>query len=228
MATDEEVLQAARRLRETLRPGALDETLEQITAAAVEVLPGVEYASITVAHSDGRVETVAPTDELVTHLDAAQYELHEGPCYESATESVHVMSPDIGADPRFPRYGPVAAAAGIGAHAGVRLFEGPHSNGALNLYSRHVGDLGDLGVLHELFAQQSATALAYAREITQLKDVIRTRQLIGQAVGVTMERFSLDEVRAFSFLTRLSQDSNVKLRTLAEQLLAATVADQGE
>jgi GAF domain-containing protein len=227
MTTDDEVLEAARRLSETLRPGALDETLAQVTAAAVELLPGVEFASITVAYSDGRLETVAPTAELITHLDAAQYELREGPCYDSATETLHVTAPDIGNDPRFRRYGPVAANAGIGAQAAVRLFEGPHSNGALNLYSRRVGDLADIGVLHELFAHQSATALAYAREITQLKDVIATRQLIGQAVGVTMERFNLDEARAFSFLTRLSQDSNVKLRTLAEQLIAATVAAQG-
>jgi AmiR/NasT family two-component response regulator len=71
----------------------------------------------------------------------------------------------------------------------------------------------------DLFAHQSAMAIAYAREITQLREAVATRQLIGQAVGVAMERFELDEARAFGFLARLSQDNNVKLREVARRLL---------
>jgi AmiR/NasT family two-component response regulator len=63
-------------------------------------------------------------------------------------------------------------------------------------------------------------ALSYSRQVSQLQEALQTRQLIGQAVGVTMERFTLDEARAFSFLMRISQDTNVKLRAVAERLLA--------
>src|SRR4051812_7477739 len=75
---------AAQRLSKSLTPGDLDHTLSRITAAAVEVLPETEYCSITVMHADGRLETVAPTDDLLWDLDMAQHKLHEGPCYEAA------------------------------------------------------------------------------------------------------------------------------------------------
>ena len=219
---DEKVLQASRRLAEALAPGDLDQTLDRITAAAVEVLPEVAYASITVKHADGRLETFAPTDDLILGLDAAQYDLQEGPCYEAAVETMHVISPNLAEDPRFPAYAPLAVATGIAAQAGIRLFDAPDSNGALNLYSLHPGAFQDLDSLAELFSHQSAMALAYARQITQLQEAVKTRQLIGQAVGVTMERFDLDEARAFGFLARLSQDNNIKLRIVAERLLEET------
>jgi hypothetical protein len=214
-----EMLEASRRLSAALTPADLDETLAQITAAAVSVLPDVKYASITIKHADGRLETVAPTDDLLCDIDAAQYELQEGPCYEAATETVHVTAPHLAQDTRFPRYAPVAVAAGIEAQAGIRLFDAPASNGALNLYADHPGAFEDLGELGKLFAHQSAMALAYARQISQLNEAIRTRQLIGAAVGVVMERYQLDDARAFGLLTRLSQDNNIKLRVVAQNLL---------
>lgn len=220
VAEDADMVEASRRLAAALVPGDLDKTLQRITAAAVEVLEDVDYASITIKHADGRLETAAPTDGSILDLDAAQYELREGPCYEAAVDEQHVTAPDLANDARFPRYAAVAVASGVNAQAGIRLFETPASNGALNLYSTRVGALSDLGAIGQLFAHHSAVALAYARQVDQLQEAIRTRQLIGQAVGVTMERFDLDEARAFGFLTRLSQDTNVKLRTVAERLLA--------
>lgn len=220
MDPDTGMLNASRRLSEALAPGDLDKTLANITRAAVEVLPDVTYASITVKHGDGRLETSAPTDPMILDLDGAQYELQEGPCYEAATDTMHVASPYLADDERFPRYGPIAASAGIAAQAGIRLFDGPEYNGALNLYSESAGSFQDLEILGQLFVHQSAVALAYARQVSQLQEAVQTRQLIGQAVGVTMERFDLDQARAFGFLTRLSQDNNIKLRVIAERLLA--------
>jgi len=219
------LVDASRRLAEALRPGDLDTTLANITAAAVEVLPDVEWSSLSVRHADGRLETVAPTDDMLLEVDGAQYELQEGPCYEAAVDTVHVTAPHLAADERFPRYAPVALRAGIRAQAGVRLFDGRDFNGALNLYSSRVGAFDDLGMLSQLFAHQSAMALDYAQQVTQLKEAVRSRQLIGQAVGMVMERFQVDEARAFGFLTRLSNDQNLKLRVVAERLVRAEDGD---
>ena len=221
--TDDRILDASRRLAAALQPGDVDTTLANITAAAVEVLPDVQASSITVKHADGRLETVAPTHDFLLEVDAAQYELQEGPCYEAAVDTVHITSPNLSADERFPRYAPVALRAGVRAQAGVRLFDTPSSNGALNLYSGRVGSFTDLGVLSQLFAHQSAVALDYARQVDQLQEAVRSRQLIGQAVGIVMERYSVDEARAFGFLTRLSNDQNLKLRLVAERLVQASV-----
>lgn len=219
---NEHVLDTLRRLAEGLTPGDLDHTLRRITAAAVEVLPGVHHASITVRHADDRLETAAPTDDMLLGLDAAQYELREGPCYDAATDATYVSSSHLAADPRFRRYGPLAVEAGIRAQAGVRLFDTPKpsAQGALNLYSRDVGSFTDMSMVGQLFAHQAAVALDYAREVENLQDAMLTRQLIGRAVGIAMERYGLSEERAFAFLARVSQTRNVKLRTIAEELVA--------
>lgn len=224
MHQDEQMLAASRRLTEALRPGDLDATLAQLTHAAVDVLPDVEYASMTIKHADGRLETVAPTSPFILDLDAAQYTLREGPCYEAATETVHVTAPHIASDPRFPRYSREAVSRGVEAQAGIRLFDTTASSGALNLYAVKPGAFEDLGSIGDLFTHHAAVALAYAREVTQLQEAVQTRQLIGRAVGVTMERFGLDEARAFGFLSRLSQDTNTKLRVVAERLLDETAS----
>ncbi|TDW69350.1 GAF and ANTAR domain-containing protein [Kribbella pratensis] len=219
---EDRLLAVAQHLMETLTPGDLDHTLSRITTAAVEALPETDYASITVLHADGRLETVAPTDDLLWGVDAAQYELREGPCYEAAADAVHVASPDLARDDRFPRYAASAVAAGLRAQAGIRLFDAPKARGALNLYSEHVGAFSDLGALGELFRHQAATAIDYAREIGNLREAVRTRTMIGTAVGIVMERYQLSDDRAFAFLTRLSQDSNVKLREIARRLISLT------
>jgi GAF domain-containing protein len=220
--TDERLVETARRLADSLQPGDLDNTLFQITRAAIEVLPDVEYCSITIKHADGSLQTVAPTHDLLCEVDAQQYTLQEGPCYDAATDTVHVIAPNLAADERFPKYAAVALAAGIRAQAGVRLFDTPKSQGALNLYSTKVGAFEDIESLSALFAHQSAMAIAYAREIENLAEAVRTRKLIGQAIGIVMERYQLTDERAFAFLTRLSQHRNVKLRLVAQEIVAAS------
>jgi hypothetical protein len=181
----------------------------------VEVLPNVELSSITIRHADGTLATVAPTDELLVRVDARQYELREGPCYYAATTDEHVISSDLGADERFPRYGAMAVAEGLRAQVGVRLFDSPRGNGALNLYSRRVGAFDDLHSLSALFAHQAAQAIAYAHEIEGLGEAVRTRTTIGQE-------------RAFAFLQRLSSHRNVKLRLVAKELVDDVAARPGQ
>ena len=225
---DELLVDTMRQLAKSLTPRALDDTLRNITTAAVELLPDVEYASITILHDDQRLETVAPTDDLLLPVDAAQYELHEGPCFQAARDTVHVISPDLAIDKRFPKYADVAVAAGIRAQAGLRLFDAPKANGALNLYSREVGAFEDFDTIAALFSHQSATAIEYAREIENLEEAVRTRTTIGEAIGIVMERYKLPEQRAFAFLTRLSQTSNTKLRRIAQDIVDQVQRQSGE
>jgi AmiR/NasT family two-component response regulator len=46
-----------------------------------------------------------------------------------------------------------------------------------------------------------------------------TRTIIGQAEGILMERLMITADQAFGVLSRLSQQSNVKLRDLARNLV---------
>ena len=62
-------------------------------------------------------------------------------------------------------------------------------------------------------------AAAAAEEIAGLKLGMERRHLIGQAQGILMERHNIDADQAFAYLTRVSQNSNVKLHVLAEELV---------
>ncbi|MDP9395648.1 MAG: ANTAR domain-containing protein [Actinomycetota bacterium] len=60
---------------------------------------------------------------------------------------------------------------------------------------------------------------AAAAEVAQLRDALETRHLIGQAVGMLRERYSLEEEAAFAVLVRLSKYTNVKLRDVAKTVV---------
>lgn len=223
----EPLLETARQLRERLTPGDLDATLSQITAAAVELLPDVQYSSITVLRPDGSLSTAAPTDPLLLELDGEQYRLKEGPCYDAAAHTGQVVSSNLASDQRFPQYGRVAVGMGVHAQIGVRLFDTPTSNGALNLYSTRTGAFEDVQSLSALFAHQAGMAISYAHQIGTLHEAVQTRTMIGQAVGIVMERYNLNDERAFAFLRRLSSHRNVKLRLVAQEIIAATEDERG-
>lgn len=221
MAQGQALLQASEALLQRLQPGDLDATLRNITDAAVDVLPQVHYSSITMRHPDGTLDSYALTDDLLQELDQHQFELQEGPCYDGTTNNPYAVSTDLMADDRYPRYGPIAARAGIRSQAGIRLFENKRTVGGLNLYSRSVGALDSVSDLSRLFTHHAAVALAYSVQIADLQQAARARGRIGQAVGIVMERYGIPEQRAFAFLTRLSQTRNVKLRLIAEEFIEA-------
>ena len=58
-----------------------------------------------------------------------------------------------------------------------------------------------------------------AQEQESLRGAIDTRDLIGQAKGILMERYHIDAVRAFEMLRELSQSENVKLVDIAKQVI---------
>ena len=129
---------------------------------------------------------------------------------------------DAATDPRWPRYLPQAVARGIGSQLGLQLYTDEETLGALNLYSTSPGVSPDSVHLAELFATQAALALGRARQEDNFNRAMATRKVIGQAMGIISERYQLPEDRAFQFLVRVSQASNVKLHTIAAELVAST------
>lgn len=197
-----------------------DNTLETITSLATEKLPNVDFASIGLIHSDGEMQTLAPSSDLIVKADAVQYELNEGPCVDAVRSGVTMRTPHVGSDERWPSYGPQAASLGIAGQMAVHLYATRSSNAALNLYSATVGAFDESTHIAELFASHAAVALGFSRSVATLKEALETRDAIGMAVGMTMERYGLDEERAFSFLVRVSQTSNVKMRLVAKEIIS--------
>jgi GAF domain-containing protein len=214
--------QAARLVAPRPDSEELTRTLQRITSTAVEAIPEVTAASVSVTYSDGTLTTVAQTDPRLVELDDLQGHLREGPCYEAATEDTYVVATDLATDPRFPRYGPAALEHGVRAQAGLALFHRARSRGALNLYAEQRGVMGGLVALGPLLAHQATMTLSYALEVDDLRRAVETRTTIGRAVGIVMERYDLTEDRAFAFISRMSQQHNVKLRQVAETIVART------
>jgi hypothetical protein len=209
----------ATRIADSVSGKDLDDTLQSLTRAAVETLPGVDEATISIRHESGSLRSYGLTADFLEDLDSWQYDHEEGPCYDGVTDNAFTVCGDLRSDPRYPSYGPRAVAAGIRSQAGLRIFESMRTVGGLNIYSRSPGALADVAFLVELFSEHARTALAYATQIDGLRDSIAARQVIGQAVGIVMERFDLSEDRAFAFLARLSSHRNVKLRVVAQELI---------
>jgi hypothetical protein len=209
----------AARIADSVSGQDLDDTLQSLTRAAVEMLPGVDEATITIRHEAGAIRSYAFTAAFLEELDAWQFDAAEGPCYDGVTNNAFTVCGDLRNDPRYPRYGTRAVSAGIQSQAGLRLFESKRTIGGLNLYSRSVGALADVVFLAELFSEHARSAVAYASQIDGLRNAVTTRQMIGQAVGIMMQRFDLPEDRAFAFLARISSDRNVKLRVIAQEVI---------
>ncbi len=219
-------LDMAARIADSVSGEDLDDTLQSLTRAAVETLPGVDDATISIRHQDGSLRSYGFTTDYLRELDSWQFEFSEGPCYDGVTHNALTVCGDLRNDPRYPDYGKRAAAAGILSQAGMRIFESKRTIGGLNIYSRSIGSLADVSYLAELFSEHARTAVAYASQIDNLREAMAGRQVIGQAIGIVMERFELPEDRAFAFLARLSSHRNVKLRQVARELVDETAGNR--
>jgi GAF domain-containing protein len=211
------LIQAA---HEISQPRELQTTLDIIVETAASSLPGIDHVGITIASQDGQMETRAGSDTLVRELDELQYELGEGPCVHAIDAEPVTTLEWASRDPRWPRFLPLAVAKGLRSQMGMRLYTEKMTLGALNMYSTS-SDTIDPDAVHmaELFAAHASLVLGHARREEQLSTALLTRKVIGQAIGILMERHSLDEDGAFAYLTRVSSHTNIKLRDVAAEVV---------
>ncbi|GAA1502118.1 GAF and ANTAR domain-containing protein [Nocardioides humi] len=198
---------------------SLDDTLDAIVRAAQQTVPGFEHVGISITHGDRRIETRAGTGQLVWDIDELQYKLGEGPCYDAIRTGGVTIMEDIATEQRWPQYVEEAVQHGLHAQMGLQLYEEDNTLGGLNFYSWEPGIDPDAIQLAELFAAHASIALGRARHEHQLNESVTTRQAIGTAVGLIMERYRIPEDRAFQFLVRASSTGNVKLRAIAQEVV---------
>ena len=189
--------------------------------AAVEV-PGAQYAGVTVTRSAKHIDTPAATHKWPILLDEIQQRHREGPCLTAAWEEKTIHVADLEADDRFPRYRRDASEqTPIRSIMAFQMFIAGETMGALNVYAEQPHAFGqeskDIGLI---FAAHSSVAWNAARRDEQFKRALASRDSIGQAKGMIMERYGVDAVQAFDVLRKLSQDSNVPLVQVATQLVA--------
>lgn len=216
----------ARELEQEDDPDAL---LAEVVAAAVELIPGVDEGSISVVTDRRHVNSQAPSSSLASDVDALQEETGEGPCLDAAYEQQTVRVPDMATEDRWPNFALRASEAGAASMLSFQLFVEGDNLGALNLYSRTPRSFDDesehVGLL---FASHAAVAFSGARKQRALSRALDTRDVIGMAKGILMQRYALTPDRAFRVLVRASQQSQRKLRDLAEELVHQGTLDGQE
>lgn len=219
----EDLASVARQLESETTPV---QTWQRIVDLAVDKLDGCEMAAISLVHSFKRIDTPVYTDPLALRVDEIQYETGQGPCVDSIRDHEVVETSDLLADDRWPQFGRRASeATGIRSMVGFRLFVREDTLGALNLYSTRAAAFDDdARQIGALFAAHAALAMANAAEHehgVNLESALESSRVIGVAVGILMEQSSVSRAAAFRILSLASQRSNVKLRDLAERIVAS-------
>ena len=213
----------ARELSELAREMQADTTnealLQRIVAAAVTEVPGTRYAGITLV-TGKKVVTPAATNELVERIDQIQYTTGQGPCLDAAAHHETVRSDDLKAEDRWPRFARKTADLGVLSMLSFQLFVEAETFGALNFYADHANAFNsDSESTGMLLASHAALAMAAARTEEGLLAAMDNRDMIGQAKGILIERYKINEVQAFGLLVASSQAVNRKLRDVAGHLV---------
>jgi GAF domain-containing protein len=198
---------------------SLEELLERALELAVEIVPGCEQSGISLVQNRV-VETPASFGEVAASCDKLQEQLGEGPCVTALLEAEVIRIDDLESDQRWPRFAEAAVRHGVRSMLACRLATQRDKLGALNLYATRPGAFNEESEAMAVgYAAHVSLALSALDREANLRRAMASRELIGQAMGILMERHRITASQAFDVMVHASQRSNVKLRLIAEELV---------
>jgi GAF domain-containing protein len=221
-------LALARALHSRMSPAQALTTVAEHAAAGV---PGADSAAVAVLRRGTGWRSLAHTDLPARMLDGAQVRSGVGPAVQSAPlppvgagretgaqvvpPLVHVADTSARCG-RWPGFADAAAGLGIRSVLVCRLWGERERLGSLSLYSRLPGNFDDASEqAAAVFGGYASMALAQAAVVDSLKAGLASRQVIGEATGILMERYKSSSAEAFAMLVAASQRLNTKLRAIA-------------
>lgn len=205
--------------------------LDTLVYAVCDNVDHCDAVGVTLVVED-RPRTAAYSTARTLEIDAVQYAVGDGPCLDAYRNRRENLVDMPTAHERWPMFTSAVDTAEVQALLAVPLLSGNRCFGALNLYgkSRHAFDGADLALVR-MAASRAADAvgsvleLEGAREVAaQMEQAMASRAVIEQAKGVLMGRHAIDETQAFDVLRRQSQNRNIKLRTLAAEVVGEVVS----
>jgi GAF domain-containing protein len=204
----------------------VDGVLKKIAELAERTIPGSDQVSVTLVPGKGAY-TATYTGDVALALDEIQYQDGSGPCLDAAKSGDSLSLPDMSTERRWPRFAARALEVGIHSSMSMGLPIQENVGGALNIYAVKPDTFDrDAIILAQTFAGYAAVALANAHlyDVTatlaqHMQAAMESRAVIEQAKGIIMgeRRCTADE--AFRILSKLSQDSNRKVRDVAAALV---------
>lgn len=197
--------------------------LDRIVAAAVAEVPGASFAGLTLAIGT-ELSTEAATDDIIRRLDRVQYDIGQGPCIQSKRTEKTLRSDDLLIEPRWPKFGARAVELGLRSMLSVQLYAQHKNMAVLNLFATEPAAFDDddetIGLL---LGSCAAVAMAASRKQVNLELALDSRDVIGQAKGILMERHKINSQQAFDLIIDASQRAHRKVRDVARD-----VAESGE
>ena len=210
-----------------------DEVLTRIAAAAAATITGGQSASVTLLE-EGAYRSAGSTDDAATAVDQAQYDAQEGPTMDAFTTPM-VDAPSF-PDERWPVLGAHPADHGVQSSLSYQLdtssrYSAETSAASLNVYAstpdafdRAAQEIGTILAAHASLAARAVGERTTLEALDRhLEQALLSRDVIGQAKGILMERLKTTPEEAFDILKRSSQRLNLKLREVARE-----VAETGE
>ncbi|WP_328989046.1 GAF and ANTAR domain-containing protein [Kribbella sp. NBC_01245] len=197
----------------------VEETVDAVLQFALKAV-NCTHAGLALAVRGHRAEVGAVTDPVVEQMHQLQIDAGDGPLLTSLNDQVTIRIPDAPAETRWPEWAAKAEALGIGSVLDVPLAVSDQTVGVLSLYhsSRNAFGADDEAVAH-ILARHASIAVAAARHEETMAKAVDARKLVGQAMGILMMKYDVDDDRAFAILKRYSQDTNTKLRDVAQHVV---------
>jgi GAF domain-containing protein len=197
----------------------LTDLLTRSLDLATDIVPGCEEAGISLLQNR-TVETPASVGEIAAACDRLQEQLGEGPCVTALLEADIIRIDDLDTDERWPKFAIGARRFGVRSMLACRLATQRDKLGALNMYSTQPNAFSDESeALAAGYAAHVSHALSALDRETNLRRALDSREVIGQAMGILMERHRITASQAFDIMVHASQRSNVKLRVIADELV---------
>jgi hypothetical protein len=208
-----------------LRAGSVTDTLTCVIDTAMATIDGCDFAGISL-FGGSFVTSPAHTDPILIEVDALEHRTRQGPSLDATAHRQVFYVEDLTSDLRWPAFCPSAVALGIRSMLAMPLAAGIQS-GALNLYARAPSAFGVIDRAKAAILVSLATlALSVAqshedeeRHALAFERALHSREMIGEALGILMERERISADHAFDILRRASQHLNVKLREVAQHLV---------
>ncbi len=198
----------------------LDDVLREMLAGVFAVLPDVHGAAVTLPDRDP--ESVAAwSGDAALACEGSQLGSSDGPGQGPGPLALAEGRSVISALPEIRQHWPhlaeVAVKFGVRQIMAVPIWHGKQPIGNLTLYSTQAGTFGATEQrVAALVASSAAVILVRLDRERHLQIALQSRQNIGQAVGILMERHKILPEAAFDRLVAASQHRNLKVRELAE------------
>lgn len=205
------------------------EALKLIAAVAKSSVPFALGAGVTLIDVNARKTSAAASDEIVERADNLQYDLGQGPCLSAWATGETVVVQDIATDERWPDWSRAVAPLAVASSISVPLKSSSESFGAVKVYAGEVQAFTDRSrSILELLAQQAtillehATSAEHVKKLSdELRSTLHSRDTIGMAKGIVMERHGVSEDDAVRHLMKQAIAEGRTLGELAARLVEA-------